>query len=347
MADHKKIKRAFPKIDIHTHILPEKIPDWAAEFGYGDYISLRPQSCGCKADMYKGDTFFRAIEDNCYRVEPRVKDCDETGVTVQVLSTVPVMFNYDAKPEDGLKIARFLNDDLAAAVKKNPRRFVGLGTLPMQAPELAVEELRRCMNELGMAGVEIGSHINEWKLSDERFFPIYEEAEKLGAAIFVHPWDMPGIGKEKYWIPWLVEMPAETSNAICSLIFSGVMERYPKLRFCFAHGGGSFPATIGRIEHGFNVRPDLCAVDNKVNPREYLGKFWIDSLVHDPAALNYNINLIGSNRIVLGSDYPFPLGEHVPGSLVEEMDELSENTKRAILWENCMELLGLDEKQFL
>lgn len=135
---------------------------------------------------------------------------------------------------------------------------LGLGTLPMQAPELAIEELRRCVNDLGLAGVQIGSHVNDWNLDAPELFPIFQEAEKLGACVFVHPWEMMGREKmTKYWLPWLVGMPAETTLAICSMIFGGVLERLPKLKVCFAHGGGAFPFTIGRIEHGFNCRPDL------------------------------------------------------------------------------------------
>ena len=139
----------------------------------------------------------------------------------------------------------------------------------------------------------------------------------------------------KYWLPWLVGMPAETARAIASMIFGGVFTRFPKLRVAFAHGGGSFPFTIGRIEHGFNVRPDLCAIDNKVNPREYLGKFWIDALVHDPKALDYVIDVIGNDKVCMGSDYPFPLGEHHPGKLIEEMPYSSE-LKNQLLHENAM-----------
>ena len=181
---------------------------------------------------------------------------------------MPVMFHYWAKGEDGLDTSRYLNDHIAEVVTQHPKRFIGLGTLPMQSPELATRELERCVKELGMAGVQIGSHVNQWNLSDAALFPVFQAAERLGAAVFVHPWDMMGGDRmAKYWLPWLVGMPAETSLAICSLIFGGVFERLPKLRVAFAHGGGAFPGTLGRIEHGHKARPDLCAVDNPRNPR--------------------------------------------------------------------------------
>ncbi len=149
---------------------------------------------------------------------------------------------------------------------------------------------------------------------------------------------------EKYWLPWLVGMPAETTRAICSMIFGGVFEKFPKLRVAFAHGGGSFPYTLGRIEHGFKVRPDLTAIDNPISPREYLGKFWVDSLVHDKQSLAYLLEVMGEDHICLGSDYPFPLGEHKPGRLIEKMD-LGKKTTRKLLHRNAETWLGIDKKR--
>ena len=228
--------------------------------------------------MLKDDgTFFREVESNCWDAEARIQDCKRSGVDIQVLSTVPVMFSYWAEPAHALDLSKFLNDDLASVVRSNPAKFVGLGTIPMQAPDLAIGELERCVKELGLLGVQIGSHVNNWNLSDPALLPVFEAANDLDAFIFVHPWDMMGQDRmTKYWLPWLVGMPAETCLAICSMIFAGIFERFPKLRVAFAHGGGSFPSTVGRIEHGFLARPDLCAIDNDVNPRDYLGRFLVD-----------------------------------------------------------------------
>jgi aminocarboxymuconate-semialdehyde decarboxylase len=177
--------------------------------------------------------------------------------------------------------------------------------------------------------------------------PVWSAAEELDAAIFVHPWDM--LGKErmpKYWLPWLVGMPAETSLAICSLIFGGVFERFPKLRVGFAHGGGAFPFTIGRIERAFHVRPDLVAVENNTNPRKYLAhdkspaRFYVDSLVHDADALRVLLKLFGAQRVALGSDYPFPLGEAKPGQLIESM-KLPAKEKKQLLSGTACDFLGL------
>jgi aminocarboxymuconate-semialdehyde decarboxylase len=334
------------KIDIHTHLLPPELPRWSEKFGYGGFVRLEHGPAGgppaCRARMMKDDgTFFREIEDNCWDPARRLADCDRAGVDVQVLSTVPVMFSYWAKAADGLEVARFLNDHLASVVATNPKRFVGLGTLPMQAPELAARELERCVRELGFAGVQIGSHVEARNLSDEALFPVFETAEKLGASVFVHPWDMMGQkAMPQYWLPWLVGMPAESSLAICSMIFGGVFERLPKLRVAFAHGGGAFPATVGRIEHGFRSRPDLCAVDCARAPSEFLGRFWVDSLVHDPRALRLAMDVIGEDKIALGTDYPFPLGEDEPGKLIAETEWLTPAQREKLLSRNALAWLG-------
>lgn len=319
--------------------MPEKMPNWVQKFGYGEFIHLEHRNC--KACMMKGDKLFREVEDNCFKEDVRLKDMDETNVTIQVLSTIPVLFNYWAKAADGLETSRFFNDHIAECVSKEPGRFIGIGTVPLQDIDLAIKEMERCVKELKMPGLEIGSNVNGKNLSEKEFFPFYEAAEKLGCALFVHPWEMMG-EKEmmKYWLPWLVGMPAETSRAICSMIFGGVFENFPKLRVAFAHGGGSFPFTIGRIQHGFDVRPDLVAIDNNTDPKNYIGKFWFDSLVHDEDALNYLLKLVGDDKICLGSDYPFPLGEHHPGKMIETM-ELETTSKEKLLYRNAKEWLNL------
>ena len=331
-------------IDIHTHILPEHIPDFGRRFGYGGFIHLDHHRPGC-ARMMQDDKFFREVQANCWDPVVRIQESDAFHVHVQVISTVPVMFSYWARPQDTLALSQFLNDHIADIVERWPKRFVGLGTLPMQDPDLAVKELERC-KAIGLAGIQIGTHVEGLNLGEPRLFPVFKACEELGMAVFVHPWDM--MGKErmdKYWLPWLVGMPAETSVAIASMIFSGLFEKLPRLRVAFAHGGGAFPATIGRIQHGFEVRPDLCAVDNNVAPREYLGKFWIDALVHDPAMLQYVTDLIGADRVAMGTDYPFPLGELEPGALVRSMP-WDDATKEMLLSGAALQWLAAPRERF-
>jgi aminocarboxymuconate-semialdehyde decarboxylase len=335
------------KIDLHTHILPPAWPNLRERYGYGGFIQLEHEGLGC-ARLTRDGQLFRAIDENCWRPERRLEECAKHGVDVQVLSTVPVMFSYWAKPEHTHDLSRLINDHLAEVVRRYPTRFVGLGTLPLQAPELAIRELERCVRELGLVGVEIGSHVNGINLDDPFLFPIFQSAERLGAAVFVHPWDMMAKDRmDRYCLGWLVGMPAETALAICSMLFGGVLERLPKLRVAFAHGGGAFPGTIGRIEHGFRARPDLCAAENPKSPREYLGKFYLDSLVHDADALRHLIRLVGANKVALGSDYPFPLGEAVPGALIESMEDLSHAARERLLAGTALEFLGLEKRAFV
>ena len=332
-------------VDIHTHILPRELPRWADRFGYGGFVELAREAPGCAKMMIDGK-HFRDVEENCWSAERRIEECEACGVRVQVLSTVPVMFAYWAKPEHGHEVARFLNDDIAETVRKHPKRFAGLGTLPMQATDLAVRELDRCVTELGLRGVQIGSNVNQTNLNAESLFPVFQRAEELGAAVFVHPWEMFGKNElNQFWMPWLVGMPAETTRAIVSLVLGGVLEKLPKLRIAFAHGGGSFPATIGRIEQGFRCRPDLCATHCSVSPREYLRCIVVDSLVHDARALQYLIHQMGSDRVALGSDYPFPLGETRPGELIRSM-ALPHAVEEDLFFRTACNWLGVKPEAF-
>lgn len=337
--------RFFPKqalamkIDIHTHIMPEKMPNWTEKFGYGEFIHLEHRNCD--ACMMRGDKVFRVVKENSYKGEMRIKEMDETDVSSQVISTIPVLFNYWANATDGLETSRFFNDHIAETVAKEPKRFTGLGTVPLQDTELAIREMERCVKELKMPGLEIGSNVNGENLSEKKFFQFYKAAEQLGCALFVHPWEMMGEKQmQKYWLPWLVGMPAETARAICSMIFGGVFEEFPKLRVAFAHGGGAFPYTLGRIAHGFDVRPDLVAIDNDINPGDYINRFWVDSLVHDKKAFAYLLDVMGEDKICLGSDYPFPLGENKPGRLIEKM-KLGKKLEKKLFYKNALEWLGL------
>ena len=333
------------KIDMHSHILPKTMPNWTQKFGYGKFIHLVAKEDG-SADMMQGGQFFRRIEENCWDADLRINEYKPFNTQVQVVCTIPVMFSYWAKTADAVELSRFLNDHIAELVATYPKNYIGLATIPMQDTAAAIQELQRA-KEIGHVGIQIGSNINDENLSEEKFFPIFEACAQLGMAVMIHPWQMMGFDSmKKYWLPWLVGMPAETSRAACSLIFGGVLERLPELRVCFSHAGGSFLPTLGRIEHGFNCRPDLVAIDNPHNPRTYLGKFWVDSITHDIDALEYILKMQGSKRVCLGSDYPFPLGDLEIGKFIED-SSLSQSVKEDIFCNATLEWLQLDKNFFL
>lgn len=329
---------------MHSHIIPKVMPNWTFKFGYGKFIHLEHNEDGT-ADMMQGGQFFRRIKENCWDEAIRIPEYERFNTQVQVVCTIPVMFSYWAKPKDCMELSEFLNDHIAELAYKFPKNYIGLGTIPMQDSQLAIQELER-IKSIGLVGIQIGSNINDENLSEDKFFSIFEACERLDLAVMIHPWQMMGFDSmKKYWLPWLVGMPAETSRAACSLIFGGVLEKLPNLRVCFSHAGGSFLPTLGRIEHGFNCRPDLVAVDNERNPREYLGKFWVDCITHDIDALRYILKLQGSKRVCLGSDYPFPLGDLEIGKFIEDSD-LSIEIKEDIFSTSTLEWLKLDKNQF-
>jgi aminocarboxymuconate-semialdehyde decarboxylase len=202
--------------------------------------------------------------------------------------------------------------------------------------------------------LQIGSHVNDWNLDAPELMPFWAAAEELGAAVFIHPWDMELGGRHtKFWLPWLVGMPAETCHAVVCLVMGGVLERFPDLKVCFAHGAGSFPFTVGRIEHGYNCRPDLCATDCEHPPSYYLGKFHCDSITHDAEALEFLVGKMGEDKVVFGTDYPFPLGEVTgsakgiyPGHALDEAKNLTVEQKDKVWSSNAFAFLGLDAKDF-
>ena len=330
------------KIDVHTHYLPDQLPNFKKKFGTGNFAQFHKCS-NCKANIVNDDgIIFKNVSSNLWDQKVRLKECDDLNVDIQVISTIPIMFNYSAKPTECDYISKFINDDIAKFVNSNPKRFFGLGTIPMQNTNLAIKELDRCINELDLLGVEIGSNINGSELGDDKFFPIFKAASDIGASIFIHPWG--GLMNEKKlasnWQPWLVGMPAEATRAICSLIFSGTFERLPKIRVLFAHGGGSFAGTMGRIFHGAKAKPEMCFDTEKTDPIDSLGRFYVDSIVHSIDALSHQLSVFGVDKVCLGSDYPFPLGETNPGSLVENKGDFPDSLNKRIFYQNALRWLG-------
>jgi len=317
------------KWDVHTHTTtsPETFEALAKFSKYTDFVRVRAhETLPCCAELVDGNgNVQRIIEDDAYNGATRIKACDAHNVTMQVLSPTPMMIpDYVDHEEDATAICRILNDDNAATAAKFPERFMALGALPMRFPDSAIKEMERLRKDLGICGVEINSNVDGMDIGHPFLYPIFEAANDLGMAIFVHPWGGFMKPEEKNlknrmnpgrnWRPWLIGMGMETAIAFDSMRCSGVHERLPNLRVLYAHGGGTFTGLIGRLEHGAYCRPDLFANRSQLDPYSTVRQcaIYTDSLTHSPWGFETLVHTLGINRIAMGSDYPYPLGEVDP-----------------------------------
>lgn len=299
------------RIDIHAHIVPPRWEDMRTRYP-GDWPRIVHDRPGC-ATLMKGDRFFRAVTDQLFDPRRRIEDMDRLGVDRQLLSPPPDMFCYWADLAGAAEFARFQNDHIASVVAAHPDRFYGAGTLPLQDPDLAVKELERVRRHLGLHAIAIGTNVNGKLLSDGLLTPVLEAAARLDTPIFVHPVG-PALGTERApssYYAVTIGYPLDMALTIYSLLFSGTLERVPRLRFCFAHGGGAFPFLLGRLLHGWRALPEARAAAPK-SPSEYLAAFYYDSITHHPAALRFLVETLGADRILMGSDYPFAMGTTDP-----------------------------------
>ena len=333
------------RIDFHTHIISEDFLNLAEKYN-DDRWPILEKTCGCGANiMIKGEKF-REITDQAWDANKRIEDMKEEGIDIQVLSPIPVTFSYWADTKAGLEMAQHQNDFIAATVKENPKRFVGLGTVPLQDVDIAIEEMKRAINELGLKGLEIGSNVNGLNLDDESFEPFFKAANDLQVPLFVHPWaTMGGERMPRHNFMYMVGMPSETALAAGSIIMSGMLDRYPNLKICFAHGGGSLPYLLPRLDQGWEVWPEIRKT--KLPPSNYARKLYYDSLVYDKNNLQFMIDRFGTKQIIAGSDYPFLLRERPSGKVVDLLEDLSEDEKEELHGLNALKFLGLDKEDYL
>ena len=281
---------------------------------------------------------FATIGRTLNTVDTRLADMDRLGIDVQAISPSPGQYFYFTDADTGRAAARAVNDGIAAAVAATPDRFVGMGTVPLQDVGLAVEEMRRCVRELDLRGIEISSNVNGVDYHDERFRPFWAAAEDLGVLIFIHPLGFTHAQRmSEYYFNNLIGNPLESTLAVGHLIFGGVLDRYPGLRICVAHGGGYMPGYWGRMDHGWLARGD-CSEHCTHAPSSYLRKLWLDTLVFDQDQLDSLVRTHGADKLCLGSDYPFDMAEPDP---VGFHARLSEADQARILGLNAADLLGL------
>ncbi|MFZ0199662.1 MAG: tryptophan 2,3-dioxygenase family protein [Candidatus Sulfotelmatobacter sp.] len=327
-------------IDIHNHFFPHSWPDLAARYGTPDWPWIKHSEAG-KADIMVGDRFFRHIYSACWDPEVRLREMDRDGVDLQIISATPVLFAYERPVEQAVDCARLFNDAALELCSRGKGRLKSFCQVPLQDVDAACKELGRCM-QAGHLGVQIGNHVGNKNLDDSGIVTFLHHCADVGAAVLVHPWEM--FGRErmpKYMMPWTVGMPAETQLSVVALILSGALDRLPSsLRICFAHGGGSFAFLLGRLENAWHHHP-VARGDCEHPPSYYLNRFYTDSAVFDQRALQLLMETIGADRVMLGSDYPFPLGEERVGSLIRQ-SHLPQNAKTKLLGGNAARFLKLD-----
>ena len=326
------------RTDLHTHIVPPRWEDFAARYGGGRWPRLVPEA-DCRGTLMTGDQFFRAIDERSWNPARRLEDMARLGIDRQAVSPPPIMFCYWAEAKAAQAFARMQNEFIASVAAEYPARFVGMATVPLQEPPAAVEELRYAREVLNLRAVEIGTCPGGRDFDDPALFAFFEACAELGVAVFVHP-ASPLAGQERltsYYFPLIVGNPLETALAISKLIFGAVLERLPRLRICFAHGGGAFPFTLGRLNHGWHVRPEGPAAIPR-EPREYARMIWVDSLSHGSDNLRFIVQQLGADRVVIGSDYPFDMGFDDPvaaladsGLGADVQDRIANDNARAFL----------------
>ncbi|GAA4679629.1 amidohydrolase family protein [Gordonia humi] len=326
-------------IDVHTHYVPKGWPDLSDVAG-AEAPWLRVES-EREAMMMTGSTEFRRIQSDAWDPEVRVADMDADGVAAQVVSPTPVFFNYARSGEQAARIATVFNDLALEIVESTGDRMIPFCQVPLQDTDLACAELDRCIAN-GHRGVEIGNHVGDRDLDDEGVVTFLQHCAEKDIPVFVHPWDMAGSPRLDRWMArWLVGMPAESHLSILAMILGGTFDRVDeRLKIAFAHGGGSFAFWLGRMENAWHRRNDVIGT-SEFPPSHYLGRFYVDSVVFDERALRLLVDTIGRERVLVGSDYPYPLGERPVGEVVRKSDFLDDATRALITHGNAERFLGL------
>lgn len=326
-------------IDVHTHYVPRGWPDVSEEAGpEAPWLRVESETA---AMIMMGTKEFRRIHADCWDAERRLRDMDADGVHIQVASPTPGFFNYGRTGAEAAKIARIFNDLALELVAPAPGRLIPFCQVPLQDADLACAELDRCL-ENGHRGVEIGNHVGDRDLDSEGIVTFLQHCADRDVPVFVHPWDMASSPRLDRWMAqWLTAMPAETHLSILALILGGVFDRIDaRLKIGFAHGGGSFAFWLGRTENAWHGRKDIIGT-SQYPPSHYLGRFYVDSVVFDERVLRLLVDIVGADRVMVGSDYPYPLGERPVGQVVRKSDFLDDATRDLITHGNAERFLGL------
>jgi aminocarboxymuconate-semialdehyde decarboxylase len=329
-------------IDVHFHVEPPEFLDAVRRGTFREAVEIER---GGRAEHMRYHPPDGVVVEPDTEVDPRLSDVhlilegmDRRRLDAAAIGPSPGQFFYWADPATGEHIARLMNDGIAAMAAANCDRMFGLGALPMQDPARAARELERAVTQLGLRGFEICTHVDGRDLDDPRFTPVFAAAARLRAPIFLHPQNWGEMRRLKDYHLWnLIGFPAETALAATRLVVGGVFERCPDLKIILAHGGGYFPYQIGRLDHGYEVRAELRDRLRK-RPSEYLGGIYCDTLTHNTAALRFLIERLGDDHVVLGTDYPFDMGDEAPLETVRAC-ALGRDAEANVLGRNLAQLL--------
>lgn len=326
--------------DMHTHFLPKEWTNLSEKFGGGNWPWLRHID-GNKGMLMLGQQDYRPVYSACWDIPKRLEEMDRDAIDIQLMCVTPLLFAYHATPEQSLYCAQIFNDAALDMCSESNGRIMALAQVPLQDIDLACQEVSRAM-ETGHLGVQIGNHVGDKNLDDSGILTFLHHCADIGAAVLVHPWDMMGTERmQKYMLPWLVSMPAETQLSILSLILSGAFEKLPQsLRICFAHGGGSFAYLLGRVDNAWTYR-DIVRESCPNLPSSYVDRFYVDSAIFDHGSLKLLTDVMGDNNVVFGTDYPFPLGEQHMGQLIRTSPNHTDDQKAKMLYNNSIKWLNL------
>lgn len=331
-------KKKMKRIDVHSHVVPREMLDALAQ--RPERFKMRYVDDGKHRRLAKDGGGGQPVFDEFFDPAAKVKGMDRKGLDVSVISPAPIVYFYWLDADAGLEAARIVNDGIANMAAAYPDRLMGMGTLPMQHPDAAVAELERIVKQHGFRSVELGTSVGDEQLADARFRPVLRRAQELNVCIFAHPYSSSAVcNLEDYYLSNLIGNPLQSTLMVSHLMFSGVLDELKKLKICLAHGGGYVPYQIGRFNHGHKVRKETRAL-TKTKPNALLRRFYYDALTHDARALRYLIDLVGADRVVLGTDSPFDMGEEHPVEMLNKVKRLSVKERDQVYGKTAMNLLG-------
>jgi aminocarboxymuconate-semialdehyde decarboxylase len=330
-------------VDLHAHMLIPEAADLVKPHLPQDHHPASRFTNPLTSEVSQRQMVDRRI--NFTDIDQRLEDMDKMDLDVTAVSCVPTQFYYLTEPSLGHESSQVINNGIAANIKGHPKRFVGLGTVPLQDTDLALKELDRCINDLGFRGVQIGARVGDDELSAERLEPFWARCQELDIVIFIHPSSFASPRFSRHFLANVIGNPLDTTTAIHYLIFDGVMARYPKIKFYLSHGGGFAGAYSARMDHAFGARPD-CREHIDELPSTYLKRFYFDSLVFSIDQLEYLIEKYGSDHVAIGTDYAADMGEYNPVEHVYQLEGLSEADREKICGLNALNLMNLDAARF-